>query len=142
MKHIKAFYFLSLVVTLFCLGLMSGTNGSAADQNPCSEDIAKFCKQVGTDKQAVLDCLEQHEHELSGSCRDYEAKIMEGTRAEKRERVREAILMRQACQEEIANFCKDVNSGQGRIIECLSENESKLSVPCRDKVKAAKEAKE
>jgi malate/lactate dehydrogenase len=37
----------------------------------------------------------------------------------------------QACSADIATFCKDVQSGGGRIVKCLNEHSSKLSPACK-----------
>jgi len=51
-----------------------------------------------------------------------------------------------ACAEDVAKFCKDVQHGGGRLANCLKAHESELSPACkasRDQVKAkAKEAHE
>lgn len=40
--------------------------------------------------------------------------------------------MRQACQEDVKKFCADIKPGEGRIHQCLSQHEAKLSAACRD----------
>ena len=68
-----------LVAALFIAGLMFSAEASAADQNPCSADMAKFCKDVKPGQRAMMECLERHESQLSDACKDYEAR-MEKTR--------------------------------------------------------------
>ena len=41
------------------------------------------------------------------------------------------------CAEEIAKYCKDVTPCEGRIINCLKENESRLSDECRGQIQAS-----
>jgi hypothetical protein len=41
-----------------------------------------------------------------------------------------------ACREEIAQYCKGVKPGGGRILTCLKEHESALSPGCREKFTA------
>ncbi len=38
------------------------------------------------------------------------------------------------CSEDIANFCKEIEPGGGRIISCLKRHEAQLSPPCRTKL--------
>lgn len=40
------------------------------------------------------------------------------------------INKRGACKTDYEKFCKDVQPGQGRIINCLKANEAKLSPEC------------
>ena len=39
-----------------------------------------------------------------------------------------------ACSEEIAQYCKEVKPGGGRLIACLKEHEKDLTPLCREKV--------
>lgn len=39
-----------------------------------------------------------------------------------------------ACAEELAQYCKGIKPGGGRLLVCLKEHESDLSPTCRDKV--------
>lgn len=126
----------TLVGALLILGLMFAA-ASAADQNPCSQDIAKFCKDIGPGRTAIMDCLERHESQLSDACKDYEAK-MEGLRVEWREVVIQQKRVQQACRGDIVKFCNDVKPGSGGITTCLKEHASELSMPCKDAVEAAR----
>jgi len=54
---------------------------------------------------AMMDRLEEHESELSGACRAYEAK-MAGSRVEIEEAVREKKRFLQTCQNDIARFSR------------------------------------
>ncbi len=137
MKHRGRICHVVLVTALFVSSLMFATAAPAADQNPCSEDIAKFCKDIEPGQRALMECLEQHEAQLSNACRDYEAKI-EKTRMESRERTMQQRRVRQACRGEVAKFCGDMKLGGGGLTACLSGHGSELSAPCRDAVEAAR----
>jgi hypothetical protein len=129
-----------LVGALFISALMFGADASAADQNPCSEDIAKFCKDVGPGWGAIMACLEQHESQLSDACKDYEAK-MERPRMESREVAGQQMRVRQACRDDVTKFCNDVKSGSDGMT-CLKEHASELSIPCREAMEAARGGEE
>jgi hypothetical protein len=138
MKQIYRLYLATLVAGLCCLGLMFSTHVFAADKNPCAEDMAKFCKNLEPGTNAMMDCLEEHESELSDVCKDYEAK-MGGSRVEMREAVREEKKFSQNCKDDIAKFCKSVNPGQGGLARCMEEHVNELSAPCSESVKALKD---
>jgi hypothetical protein len=137
MKQINRFYLATLVAGLFFLGLMFGSNASAADKNPCSEDIAKFCKDAKSDRRSIMECLEEHENELSDACKDYEA-TMGGSRVESREKTRHYKAFLQACKGDVSKFCKDVNPANGGIEKCLNEHQNELSTPCSESMKTVK----
>jgi hypothetical protein len=137
MTQSNRFYLAALLAGLLYLGQMSGGTTSAADKNPCSEDVEKFCKNIKPGGGAIMDCLEEHESELSDACKDYEAK-MGGRRIEIREEMRERIKLHQACKDDVAKFCRDVKPGPGVVAKCLEEHKNELSTPCRERIKAVK----
>jgi hypothetical protein len=138
MRQFQRFYLAAMVAGLLCSGLMFVTNASAADKNPCSEYIEKFCKNVEPGMIAIMNCLQKHENELSDACKDYEAK-RGGPRAERREEVREMITYRQTCMNDLARFCRETNPEQGGILKCLKSHGNEISAPCRESIKAMDE---
>jgi hypothetical protein len=89
-------------------------------------DAKQFCPDAkGKDASA---CLKKHEPELSLDCRVSLAKA--------REMVRQA---KDACEPDIENFCEKVEPGEGRIVRCLKEHESKLSQDCVAKIHETKQ---
>jgi hypothetical protein len=141
MKHNDPLWDAILAYILLISGLMFGFDVSAADRNPCSEDIAKFCKDVKPGQRALMECLEEHETQLSDACKDYEAR-MGGARIESREALYQQMWIRQACRDDVTKFCNDVKSGSDGIATCLKEHASELSIPCRDAVKVTRGGEE
>jgi hypothetical protein len=141
MKQKGKFICAILVGAFFIPALMFGAGASAADPNPCSDDIAKYCKDVGSSRAAIMDCLERYEGQLSDACKDYEAK-MEKPRVEMRERVRQQMRVRQACREDVVKFCNEVMSASDGFMTCLKEHVSELSIPCREAMEAARGGEE
>jgi hypothetical protein len=117
----KPFAALCLVFAGLAL-LVIGAAASAANsgRRPCAGDIAKFCTDVKPGAGRILDCLEEHQADLSASCQQ---RI---SRAEKRRN------RRKACRDDAARLCKDVQPGGGRIIQCLKEHSADLSSGCQD----------
>jgi Cysteine rich repeat len=138
MKQIRGFYLMTLAAGLLCFGWPFGIDASAANQNPCSEDVARFCANIPpgpAGMMALMDCLEEHEKELSDACKNFETG-MGGPRMEKREAVREKMQFRQSCMGDIARFCNDASPMQGGMMKCLNDHESELSAPCIQSIKA------
>jgi hypothetical protein len=129
----------ALAAGFVCLGLMFGSGAPAQVKNACSDDIAKFCKDVKPGHGAIMDCLEKNETQLTDACKDYEQK-MGGARLERREMVRAQVRLRQACGEDLRQYCKDMKPDVG-MSGCLTENESKLSPTCREALQTTKEEK-
>jgi hypothetical protein len=131
-----------LMGVFFASCLMFGCNVSAAEQkSPCGDDIAKFCKDVQPGQQTLLQCLEEHESQLSDACKEYEVKI-ERPRAESREVMRQQMMVRQTCRNDVTRFCNDVKLGSAGINTCLGEHSTELSIPCRDALQKARGGKE
>lgn len=43
------------------------------------------------------------------------------------------------CAEDVANFCKGVQPGQGRLAQCLKEHSNELSPACKENIQIKKE---
>jgi hypothetical protein len=140
MKQSKRFSLAIMAACLLCFCLLFGTAASAADENPCSEDIARFCQNIKPGTPALMECLEKNEGELSTACKAYEAN-MGGPRAERREQARDIAKFRQACANDMVKFCKEASSGQGGILKCLNDHEKDLSSSCSESMKPLKEEK-
>ena len=140
MKEIKSLCLMGLIAGLLWLGGSLGTEASAAGPNPCSGDIDKFCsgsviRPGPAGMAALMECLEEHEKELSEDCRDFEAG-MGGARMERSEAMRAKRQFRQTCMDEMARLCKDASPTQGGMMQCLTEHEGALSTPCSQSLKA------
>jgi len=115
---IKVQLFVFVLVLLY--SMVGGKGYAAEEEMPCAEEIAKYCKEVKPGGGRILDCLNEHQKELSVSCRN---KLEES-----KKKLMEA---QQACTEDMGKFCKDVQPGRGRILKCLREHTQELSSACR-----------
>ncbi len=132
MKKIEGFYLTTLIACFLCIGGLIAIDASAADKNPCSEDIARFCPGIKPGPAgmiALMECLEAHEKELSPACREFE-EGMGGPRIEKNEAMREKREFRQNCTGDMIKFCKDTSPTHGRMLKCLKAHEGELTAPC------------
>jgi len=113
------FIIVTLVYALMCFNFPAYGEESLI----CADDIEKYCKEIKPGGGRLLNCLKGHENELSVSCR---GKISE----------LQGIIKdcEQACSGDIAQFCKEVQPGGGRIIKCLREREKELSPSCSEKL--------
>jgi hypothetical protein len=141
MKQQHTFWqaFIAGIFLLCCSGLAQGV--FAADRNACSDDIAKFCKNIKPGWQALRECLEEHETQLSDACKDYEAS-MERPRVESREAAYRRTRIHQSCKDDVSKFCSGPQSQSRGVETCLNEHASELSRPCRDALKSAKGGEE
>jgi hypothetical protein len=96
-----------------------------AENGPCKEDMAKYCKDVKPGEGRIIKCMKEHEKDLSPGCK---AKI-----AEMKEKRHEA---REECKDDVVRFCGNVKPGEGRIIHCLKEHENDLTPQCKAKLES------
>jgi len=104
--------------------------GSAQGQGPCADDVQRFCKDVQPGGGRIARCLKEHEDNVSPACRQHMAEVMK--------RVHEYHEFREACQDDVLRLCAGVKPGEGRIINCLKEYESRLSPECKAKIEERK----
>jgi Cysteine rich repeat len=86
----------------------------------CADDIAKFCQSVKGEQGKIMQCLQEHQTELSSQCQA-RVQAMETRMKE----------MSDACQSDVQQFCRDINPGGGRLAQCLKQHESELSSTCK-----------
>lgn len=97
-----------------------------AQERPCFKDIEKFCKGLPAGDGRQRQCLKQHETELSIECQRY------------REDVQKALAVAVAgCQPDIKALCKGLPHGRRRMVQCLRENEDKISPTCKKSLQVA-----
>jgi hypothetical protein len=133
-KQINRTYPEILITGLICLTLMLGASAYAADKNPCSDDIAKFCGNIKVGTPGMITCLESHEGQLSPACKEYEDK-MEGRRGEKMEMSKIWAKFKQTCSKDVVRFCKDVDPKQGGVVKCLKGHVKEISPSCSETIK-------
>ena len=97
----------------------------AQGSGSCTEDAAKFCKDVQPGEGGIVQCLRDHDRELSALCRDKVKVVMQ--------RVEEA---KHICAKDIEKFCAGVKPGGGRLIKCLNPHMDELTPACREKLQS------
>lgn len=112
----------ALLLSVLALAAPAGAEGTG----PCKADKERLCKDVEPGEGRILECVKAHEAELSEKC-----KAMSGRMKEKLEKMRAMKGKAEACKADKEKFCKDVQPGEGRIVECLKAHEAELSEGCR-----------
>jgi len=97
----------------------------------CEADAALLCPGLPLNSRKSFMCLMAYEDNLSTAC---SLGIVEAAMT------LEAGLMAidysiKACEADADNFCLDVVVGEGRIVSCLVQNESRLSSQCTTALK-------
>jgi len=127
----------SMVILVVCLALALG--GCASSKHPlveqvakgCEAEIATYCKEVTQGEGRVLACLYAHEDKLSGKC-DY---ALYDAMAQLERALTALSYVANECSNDLVTYCADVKPGEGRLIQCMDKNESKLSKRCTQAIK-------
>jgi Cysteine rich repeat len=93
----------------------------------CADDVAKFCQSVKGGQGQIMQCLKEHEADLSPQC---QARVQAMATHMKE--------MSAACQSDVQQFCTDVSPGRGRLAQCLKQHESELSSSCQTELAQAR----
>jgi hypothetical protein len=119
---------LSLLMVFSMLFVQAGSPGASASAQgrPCTEDLQKFCTDVQAGKGGWIQCLKEHESELSASCKSAMQTVQ--TRVHARQ---------ETCHDDIAQFCEGVAQGGGRVMVCLRQHEAQLSSACKAELRPA-----
>ncbi len=118
MKNIARF-FSSLGVVGFLasipLSLPAGAQGGA-----CSQDVDKYCAGLPPGDGRLIQCLMQHDAELSAGCKQAGDELKQ-----------KMSDYKQACSADAQKFCANVTVGKGARIKCLKVHQSELSSDCQ-----------
>jgi hypothetical protein len=106
------------------------TNAQAIQQGACKADAQKLCKDVQPGEGKLLECLQQHQTEVSAPCK---GNLKEVGQAMKQ--------MSNACEPDIEKFCWNTPIGKGGIASCLKQHSADLSTDCQTAVAKAKTKK-
>ncbi|KAI8477290.1 MAG: hypothetical protein J3K34DRAFT_398918 [Monoraphidium minutum] len=107
-------------------------NRDIALARACKEDVAKICpKSSDVDEEgSVITCLREHPNKLSPQC----SKEVLRTQLEAAEDYTLDAKLNAVCEDQVDSLCGDVEPGEGRELDCLTEKSKQLSWDCLDQV--------
>lgn len=108
-----------VVAVMFCFASALSYAQEMNRGGNCKADIEKFCKNVQPGQGRIVQCMKQHENELSHACKEQ----LEAEREKEQDFVK-------ACKPDAEKFCKNVKPGQGRVVRCLKQHQTELSANC------------
>ena len=97
----------------------------------CKTEIETYCKGVTPGEGRVLACLYAHGDKLSGRCEYalYDASVQ-------LERAVNALTyVAGECRGDLQAYCSAVKPGEGRLVDCLEKNKSRVSGRCTQALK-------
>ncbi len=95
--------------------------------NLCSKELSTYCKDVAPGEGRVLACFAAHEDKLSARC---EFALYDAASTLEKTAIRTEFLAKQ-CASDIAQHCKTVEPGEGRLLNCLKLHKVKATPNCK-----------
>jgi len=93
----------------------------------CRADAQRFCAQTAGGGSKIMDCLIDHQKEISDGCYDF-----------LKARLSQQRGGADACKADVSQLCKGVEAGGGRIVNCLIDHQKEISDGCYDFLKKQK----
>jgi hypothetical protein len=122
------------VIVVVAVLLVSAAGAWAQDDvidgvmKACEPEINAYCSQVTLGEGRLLACFYAHEDKLSGRC---QYALYQGVAA--LEDFAAAIThLAVECENDLLEFCGDVELGEGRVGTCLLEHKDQVDEACRN----------
>jgi hypothetical protein len=98
----------------------------------CGADIEALCQGVKPGGSRIQDCLAKNSSKVSAQCKQTYADVFKSI--QKREAAQTAVL--KICQPDARRICSNFNSGNARILRCLTrkDNVGKVTNKCNQAI--------
>ena len=93
----------------------------------CEKELAAYCQGVTPGDGRILACLYAHADKLSGQC---EYALFDAA-AQLEWAVAALAYLVNECGDDLDTYCVGVPAGEGRLLDCLDQNEKKISNRCK-----------
>jgi len=92
----------------------------------CQTELESYCSNVTPGNERIIACMYAHQDKLSRQC---EFALYDGM--VQLERAVSALRYAAGqCASDLESLCSDVEQGDGRLVQCLSDNADKVSASC------------
>lgn len=128
LKHLTKTTFLGLALVSILFS-QSSAQESLADMvlNDCNGELVEYCSQVSPGRGRIVACLYAHSDKLSNQC-----SLTIEVGVQHLNLVLSAVsYVVDQCENDLDNFCGDVEIGSGRMYQCMSENKDNLEPMCK-----------
>ncbi len=92
----------------------------------CQQELTTFCKDVTPGEGRILACLYAFQDKVSPRC---EYALYESIGQLDRTLTTLAYAVGE-CRDDLKTYCSEIKPGEGRLLDCLDSNESKISNRC------------
>ena len=97
----------------------------------CQADARKYCARFAGGK-AAFECLLDHQQDVSDACYDSLKKQMSSASGDQQNQTAPGAAPpgMQACKQDAQQYCRGVQPGDGRIVNCLLDHQNDISDAC------------
>jgi hypothetical protein len=130
-KHMMMVLLLILVLTFPAYAakdpLTEGAQGALDTfTEGCQQELTTFCKDVTPGEGRILACLYAFQDKVTPRC---EYALYDSIGQLDRTLTNLAYAVGE-CRDDLKTYCSEIKPGEGRLLDCLNSNESKLSNRC------------
>ena len=122
----------AILLVMVAAVFMLVSNANAAEDiiesvaKGCEKELTSYCSNVTPGEGRVLACLYAHNDKLSGQCEYalYDAAV------QLESAVAALTYVANECDNDLRKYCSSVAVGEGRLLDCLDRNASRLHKRC------------
>ncbi len=92
----------------------------------CQQELTTFCKNVTPGEGRILACIYAFQDKITPRC---EYALYDSVSQLDRTLTNLSYAIGE-CRDDLKSYCADIKPGEGRLLECLKNNEKKISNRC------------
>ena len=97
----------------------------------CEKELKMYCSQVTPGGGRVLACLYSFWDKLSDQCDN----ALYGAAGQLQRAVAALSYVHSECWDDLNRYCANIQSGEGRLLQCIEKNDAKVSRRCKKALK-------
>jgi len=94
----------------------------------CQQELTTFCKDVTPGEGRILACLYAFQDKVTPRC---EYALYDSISQLDRTLTNLSYAVGE-CRDDLEKYCSEIKPGEGRLLDCLNSNESKISNRCNN----------
>ena len=97
----------------------------------CDKELKTYCKDVTPGEGRVLACLYSFWDKLSDQCDN----ALYDAAAQLARAVSALSYVVNECRDDLKTYCSDIQPGEGRLLQCMDRNYTKVNKRCKQALK-------
>lgn len=131
MMHVKAVMVVIMMVMVFGGGASAQQTIVESVVQGCDKELKTYCKDVTPGEGRVLACLYSFWDKLSDQCDN----ALYDAAAQLARAVSALSYVVNECRDDLKTYCSDIQPGEGRLLQCMDRNYTKVSKRCKQALK-------